>query len=165
MQIYLQGHSTALDWSQEQKLGSGGKDCKIVLWDINDYQSFIHKQENQAAYIRRTVLKGNQAEFEDMSQSEQLESYCQNRQIILGLENRRREMLEFRQSIDRELHKKDIHCVSWGQYDENNIARGSLAGSVHIIDKHKQIGIQEYVKEVANLQKVQSLQLDLIDIF
>lgn len=43
-------------------------------------------------------------------------------------------------SLD-EVHKKDIHCVSWSQHDENYIASGSLDGSVHIIDIRKPIGI------------------------
>ncbi|CAD8125436.1 unnamed protein product [Paramecium sonneborni] len=176
-EIYLmghsqQGHSTALDWSQEYKLGSGGKDCKILLWDINDYQTrlstssiFTSKRElsnicgNDSIKLdKRTVLTGHQAEVVDMSfnkfQTDQLISCCQNRQIIC-----------WDQRIDggkcwnlNDVHKKDIHCVSWSQHDENYIASGSLDGSVHIIDIRKPIGIQDYVKEVDNLSQVYSLQ-------
>lgn len=153
--ITLSGHtdltSFALDWAKtSHRVASGGRDTKVLIWDLEDYQSklsthyilggkrelnFLSNSEQNIRLSYREALEGHKQTVEDLSFSPNdrdiLVSVGCDRKIIgwdLRIENNKHafELEEF--------HLDDINCVDWNVLDDNYIATGSNDSSSCIID-------------------------------
>ena len=144
----------ALEWANNNsRIASGGSDNKVLIWDIEDYQTsmstnlLMNKRElnainhsNDFSNLKiqaKYELKGHTDCVEDLSfHSKNKEILCSvgSDKRLIGWDIRTPEKIIFK--ID-ELHKEDTHTVDWCVPNEYYIASGSSDGSAIIIDTRK----------------------------
>lgn len=143
--------SYALEWANNNnRIASGGRDCKVLVWDIEDYKTsmsthmLMNKRElnainhsNDFSNLRiqaRVELKGHSDCVEDISfHSKNKDILCSvgDDKRLIGWDVRADEKIVFKVE---NLHVDDIHTVDWCVPNENYIASGSNDGSVVVID-------------------------------
>jgi len=154
-ELRLVGHSDiapyALDWAKtHSRIASGGKDNKVLIWDIEDYQSSVpsnlllyNKRELNAinssekyTNIRlnpRTEFLGHTACIEDISFSPKdkdiFVSAGDDKKVICW--DARSGTASFEMT---DLHQDDIHTVDWNPINENFLLTGSADGRVNVVD-------------------------------
>ena len=144
----------ALEWANNNsRIASGGSDNKVLIWDIEDYQTsmstqlLMNKRElnainhsNDCSNLKiqaKYELKGHTDCVEDLS------FHSKNKEILCSVSSdksmivwdiRTPEKVAYK--ID-ELHKEDTHTVDWCVQNEYLIASGASDGSCVIIDTRK----------------------------
>ncbi|KRX07074.1 WD40-repeat-containing domain [Pseudocohnilembus persalinus] len=161
--ICLTGHNSntpsfALEWAQSSyRIASGGKDLKILIWDLEEYQnkmqpSYMYQSKRELNSIGSNEqlkipfnieLKGHKDMIEDLSFSpidkDQLVSVSDDKQIIYW------DLRASHSPIYQigNLHSDDINCVDWNIQNPNYIATGSSDTTAHIVDLRKRDSVQK----------------------
>lgn len=163
--ITLSGHtdvtSFGLDWAKtSHRVASGGRDTKVLIWDLEDYQSklsthyilggkrelnFLSNSEQNIRLSYREILEGHKQSVEDLTFSPKdrdilVSVGCDKR--IIGWDLR---IEGNKQAFEmQDVHLDDINCVDWNTLDENYIATGSNDSSSVIIDLRMRKEIQRF---------------------
>eukprot|EP01017_Pseudomicrothorax_dubius_P010766 TRINITY_DN13890_c0_g1_i1.p1 TRINITY_DN13890_c0_g1~~TRINITY_DN13890_c0_g1_i1.p1 ORF type:complete len:270 (-),score=32.75 TRINITY_DN13890_c0_g1_i1:357-1166(-) len=154
--LILQGHKDsapyALDWNKvAEMVASGGKDTKVLLWELDDYQTSlganylnnrrelmsIHKEPSNLKVYPKEELRGHSKTVEDLS-------FCPSDKFKLCSVGDDRKVIVWDTRISTKIaseiettHNDDLHCVDWNTLDEHQIAIGSNDGFCSIYDIRK----------------------------
>ncbi|KAM3137044.1 hypothetical protein pb186bvf_010772 [Paramecium bursaria] len=156
--IQLIGHQqlpsqgcNGLDWFGEQKICSGGRDQRILIWDIGDYQTklststlFQNKRELNNIVGQDNLRLDRRQSIQAQHELIDAQFNKFNQEQILGISFDQIAGWDLRQDqkVFEILKHKDITSGEWSQYDENQIAYGTQDGQLFIYDLRNQQEIQ-----------------------
>eukprot|EP00245_Coleochaete_scutata_P007090 TRINITY_DN2212_c0_g2_i3.p1 TRINITY_DN2212_c0_g2~~TRINITY_DN2212_c0_g2_i3.p1 ORF type:complete len:814 (-),score=235.64 TRINITY_DN2212_c0_g2_i3:767-3106(-) len=151
--LVLEGHTAdapfALDMSPTGSLVlSGGTDCKVVLWSIEDHTTSgvarkTGGRRKSAAGLgttvsARSIFSGHTATVEDVcfnpSSVDELCSVGDDKALLIwdARTSTSAPVLQMLQA-----HDDDVHCVDWSARDSNLILTGSADNTVKLFDRRK----------------------------
>eukprot|EP00828_Plagiopyla_frontata_P048904 TRINITY_DN9548_c0_g1_i1.p2 TRINITY_DN9548_c0_g1~~TRINITY_DN9548_c0_g1_i1.p2 ORF type:complete len:381 (-),score=61.22 TRINITY_DN9548_c0_g1_i1:11-1153(-) len=178
--LTLVGHEQssvfALDWSQVgYRIISGGKDNKVLMWDIEDYQAKLafssfqtgKRELNSITSMDQNVqlypiysLEGHTQSIEDVcfhpSDKNMLVSASDD-QTVIGWDVRAANNKAF---IIDNIHANDINCIDWCSCNPNYLATGSQDKSACIMDLRTQ---KELYRIKSNNSNNSSSQLGAVE--